>query len=212
MKFMTNATRAALKNQGMTGAQSACLESLISLAEGIALRAPRRSGGIVPPGYSSRLSDVIKPLGDIALAAPDGPEKAKICADLLLKLHTTPDEAVRFLGRISGFAEERGLQDWIDAFRRAGSCSSRVNPLQILVLSLKQMKYEKPQVKAVAFYGGAAFERALESFVGDLGSGAFEISALLKKARTLNTEAQELSTEAATEAELDFGPARFQRC
>lgn len=176
-----NGTKVFSKDSaGMSPQQRECLESFKALAEGIALISPR---GRQADGFSHRIKDLMPYLRTIA-DSPGGLRKATSCANLLQKEHVTPDQAVRFLERVTEYAGTSSTTDWVNAFECADRTPS-ANPLLVLSLSIKQLKYTKPDHKLGPAEQDDAFHRSLSSFTRGVGGNSYWRDVLRKKEREL---------------------------
>ena len=140
-------------------------------------------------------------LREIAIASPDGPKKAGACAELLLKLHATPEAARSFMERISGKDCMIDREDWINAFERAMKCNPSVDPLKVLSLSLESLSKAKTakQVKFNIGKEAPGFVAAMEDFVGSLNCGAFEVKIRIRKGLELTQNGEGTSSNPAEE-------------
>ncbi len=197
--------------QDLSRVQKYCIRSFRALAEDIYLRAPstkiletkvnRRNMGkpMTRTVYIDEAAAIMLKLREMAIATPDGSGKAKACAELLLKLHATPEAAKSFMKRISGKNYMIDGEDWTDAFERAMRCNPSVNPLKVLSLSLDSLSKTKPakQIKFDHSKEARGFVAAMDDFVGSLNCGAFEVKLRIRKGQELTQKEGEVSSNPA---------------
>ena len=220
---MVNETHgcATTQNVGhsLSRSQKYCIGSFRALAEDIYLRAPsmkvlgvrdsRGKGGTPKTRtvYVDETATIMSRLKEMAIATPDGPKKARACAELLLKLRATPEAAKSFVGRISGMAYMIDGDDWTDAFERAMKCNPSVDPLKVLSLSLESLSRTKTtkQVKFNPSKEAPDFVAAMEDFVGSLNCGAFEVKLRIRKGIELTPKKEGSSSNPIEELDTGIG-------
>lgn len=186
------------EGRDLSTAQKYCIKSFRALAEDLYLRAPSTKvvemKGNEGKGkqkarvkYIDETATIMSKLTGIAISAPDGYKKAKACADLLLYLHTSPETAKVFVGKIEYFTLFIGSDDWVSAFDRVLKCNPGIDPLKILALTLESLTRSKP-AKPAKFNPNkeaSGFVAALNDFTGSLSCGAFEVQLRLRREKSL---------------------------